>query len=85
MWPLPPVGSALSILASAPLASAPLTARVSALQDLGATADTPLGLALASWADIVAVEEEEQERAGRSAIPVDLRPELRDLDLINTV
>ena len=65
VWPLPSMGSVPSILASVTLDSAPFAALVCAarVQDLGATADMPPGLAPTSWANVVAVEEEEQEQA----------------------
>jgi len=56
------------------IACVPSPAPVSASQNLGAMADKP-----SSWANIVAVEEEEEEWAGRAAIPVDLQPELQDM------
>ena len=56
-----------------------VAAPVSASQDLDAMADMP-----SSWADIVAVEEQ-QEWASHATIPVDLRPEQQDMDIINAV
>jgi len=85
VWPLPLVGSAPSILASAPLASAPISELASALQNPGAMADAPSGLTLTSWADIIPAEDEEQEWACCATVPVDLQPELQVMDLINAV
>ena len=58
------------------LASAPPRAPAPALQDFGATAATPT-----SWGDIVKAEKE-WEQAGHSAASKDIRPILKDMDLI---